>query len=205
MPPRLVASPGSSYSSLSSEAIKELVLESSELTGDIQQLLDYQALQLLGPTATDNDKNSRHIGQHNVSQHDISNEYDIHRFQRISTEESIGQFDIHKIRKLLRKTMNRLRLTTDELAETLRREVETQQSLLSRIQRDVTRTSKLQEMVRKVNQESDEALKLQKVLKREQDVNVCITYPLPSLIIYNPQYRKWSCETSFTNFFFLKI
>lgn len=202
MPPKLVASPGSSYSSISPEVIKELVFESSELTDDIQQLLDYQALQLLGSTVTDNDKHPQQKKQSTDFQKTFLDNESIYNSQRISTNAAIGQLDIHKIRKLLGKTMNRLRLTTNELAETLLREVEAQESFLSRIQRDVIRTSKLQEKVRKISQESEEALKLQKVLQREQDVKVS-DYFCPSLVteIFSHSIENVIMKQSLTNCF----
>lgn len=161
MSTKLVASPGSSYSPQTSETIRELLFETSELTSEAQLLLDYQATQLLGKSGENN------IAKGKGSSRTNALEENNHGHGREIT-------DISKIRRHIRKTMAKLEVSTAALCDTLRREAYAQSSVVSQLERNINKSAKLQKKVRYITQESEDAKNLQAVLTREQDVNVCI-------------------------------
>lgn len=199
MPTKFVASPGSFYSGSTSEAIKVLMLEISELTFELQNLLNTQATQLLGDTPIQNTGDEKQYREDDGDEGDDEDELDqimsVGRRKKIMKSkkgkgvrrQSVFDYSsdlytsvahdrvnsgIHRTRRHLRKAMARLELVTSAMADTLKHETDVQQAFLNRMERDASRTAKLQKKVRYITQESDEAKLLQKVLTKEQQVDV---------------------------------
>lgn len=127
-----------------SQAVKERISEAGVLTGKLQEILDLQASIALGDTLV-NDQNDQ---PHSKST------------------------SLRKTRSKLRRTMLDLASVNDSLADAYMSEMLKRERELADLQATKGREGRLKQHVRRIRQESTEAIRLKEVVREEVELEV---------------------------------